>query len=68
MQNLVGAKSPPGSEQGSVTLRMGLHKVKCLNVCGTFIGKSISFFFGLIVFERVSQKRIWLWEKNELVR
>lgn len=58
IENLVGAKSPPGSEHGNDTLSNGLHDTKCLNVCGTFIGKSSSFFLAFNDLDRVSQNRI----------
>jgi hypothetical protein len=58
MENLMGAKSPPGSEHGKLTLSNGFHETRCLNVSGTFMGKSISFFFNVEAFERVSQNRI----------
>jgi hypothetical protein len=58
MENFIGAKSPPGSEHGKLTLSSGFHETKCLNVSGTFMGKSISFFFNVEAFERVSQKQL----------
>ena len=45
IENLVGAKSPPGSEQGKLTLSNGLQLVKCLNVSGTFIGRTSGLWF-----------------------
>jgi hypothetical protein len=32
IENFTGAKSPPGSEHGNVTLSSGFQKLKCLNV------------------------------------
>jgi hypothetical protein len=60
MENLVGAKSPPGSEHGKVTFNIGFQDVKCLNVWGTFIGISKSFFFVFNDLDLVSQNNIWL--------
>lgn len=58
MLNLIGAKSPPGSEHGKETLSRGRHVPKCLNVSGTFIGMSSSFFFAFNDFDLVSQNNI----------
>lgn len=64
IENFVGAKSPPGSEHGRETFRIGFHGDKCLNVSGPLNGISFSFFFTLDAFDLVSQNKIWLFLKN----
>lgn len=57
IENLVGAKSPPGSEQGNDTLSNGFQGDKCLNLSGSFGFKS-SFFFKFPPLDRISQNKI----------
>ena len=62
IENLVGEKSPPASEQGNATLSRGFQFVKCLKVSGTFIVLvSFSIFFMPTACDRVSQNKTWLY-------